>query len=99
MSGGDQYRVNWGQQQEAASMVGSTVATMDSQLADLNSQINNLMATWDSDAQEAYRARQEQWNSASTRIKEALQAFVNGLNSAADTSQGTEQTNVGVVSG
>lgn len=97
MSGG-QYRVNWGQQQEAASMVSSTVASMDSQLADLNSQVNNLIGTWDSDAQEAYRARQDQWNGASTRIKEALQAFVNGLNSAADTSSGTEQTNVSVVS-
>ena len=98
MSGGDLYRVNWVQQAEAASMVNGTITVMETQLADLNSQINNLMATWDSDAQEAYRGRQEQWNSASSRIKEALSAFVNGLNSAADTSQGTEQTNVGVVS-
>ena len=99
MSSGGIYAVNWGQQQEAASMVSSAVSTMDAQLADLNGQVNNLIGTWDSEAREAYLARQQQWNSASENIKAALQQFVTGLNSAADTSSSTESTNVGVVSG
>jgi early secretory antigenic target protein ESAT-6 len=97
MSNG-QYRVSWALQAEAAASVNSAIATMDSELSAINSQVNALVGSWDSDAQQAYLARQQQWNTASDNIKAALQQFMQGLNSSADIASGTESTNVGVVS-
>jgi len=94
----DQYRVSWALQGEAAASVNSAISTMDSELQAINSQVNALMGQWDSEAQQAYLARQQQWNTASDNIKAALQQFMTGLNSSADISSGTEKTNVGVVS-
>jgi early secretory antigenic target protein ESAT-6 len=94
----DQYRVSWALQGDAAASVNAAISAMDSELAGVNSQVNALMGQWDSEAQQAYLARQQQWNSASENIKAALQQFMAGLNSSADISSGTEKTNVGVVS-
>lgn len=94
-----QYRVSWALQGAAAGDIGGAVATMESELAAVNAQVNSLIATWDSEAQEAYLARQQQWNSAADNIKAALMRFQSGMNNAADISSGAEKTNVGVVSG
>lgn len=94
-----QYRVSWGMQGEAAGSIGGAIATMDSELAAINTQMNNLIATWDSDAQAAYLARQQQWNGAADNIKSALMQFQRGMTNAADISAGAERTNVGVVAG
>lgn len=97
MSGG-QYRVSWALQGDASASVNSAIATMDAELSAINSQVNALIGSWDSEAQQAYLARQQQWNSASENIKTALQQFMAGLSNSADISSGTERTNVGVVS-
>ena len=97
MSNG-QYRVSWALQGDAAASVNAAIATMDSELSTINSQVNALIGQWDSDAQQAYLARQQQWNTASDNIKAALQQFMQGLSTSADISSGTESTNVGVVS-
>jgi len=99
MSGDGVYQTSWVMQAEAASSVSAAIGSMDAQLGDLNTQVSNLIGTWDSDAREAYLARQQQWNSAGDNIKTALQQFVSGLNSSADTASSTESRNVGVVSG
>jgi early secretory antigenic target protein ESAT-6 len=99
MSGDGVYQTSWAMQTEAASSVSTAIGTMDAQLSDLNTQVNNLIGTWDSDAREAYLARQRQWNGAGDSIKTALQQFVSGLNSSADTASSTEARNVGVVGG
>lgn len=94
-----QYRVSWALQGEAAASIGAAIATMESELDAVNAQVNSLMSTWDSDAQVAYLARQQQWNSAASNIKSALMQFQRGMTNAADISSGAERTNVGVVSG
>jgi early secretory antigenic target protein ESAT-6 len=99
MSSGGIYQTSWAMQAEAASSVSTAIATLDAELADLNTQVQNLVGTWDSDAQQAYYARQQQWNSASDNIKQALQQFVSGLNTSADTASSAESRNVNVVSG
>ncbi|SDF97962.1 WXG100 family type VII secretion target [Klenkia brasiliensis] len=98
MSGGE-YQVSWLLQNEAAGFVNGASSGLDSSLSEVNNQVNSLMSTWTSDAQVAYGARQAQWNSAADRIKEALISFQTALASSAETSQSTEQTNVGIVSG
>ena len=99
MSGDGVYQTSWVMQAEAAISVTTAMTAMDASLADLNTQVNNLIGTWDSDAREAYLARQQQWNGAGDNIKAALQQFTSGLNSSADTASSTESRNVGVVSG
>jgi len=98
MSGGE-YQVSWALQTEASGSVSTAVGGMDQSLQDVNNQVNSLVSTWDSDAREAYTARQAQWTSAADNIKCALMQFQTALSSAAETSQSTEQRNVGVVSG
>jgi len=93
-----QYRVNWALQGDASGSIGGAIASMDSELAEVNRQMNNLIATWDSDAQQAYLARQQQWNSAADNIKSALMQFQQGMNNSQDISSGVERRNVGVVS-
>jgi len=92
------YAVSWALQQEAAGDVATAIGGMDAQLDTVNGQVSGLVATWDSEAQQAYHARQLQWNTAADNIKSALATFQAALNSAADTSQSTERQNVGLVS-
>lgn len=99
MNSGGEYQVSWALQSEAAGFVNGASSGLDSSLSEVNRQVNTLMHTWDSDAQVAYSDRQRQWNSAADRIKEALISFQAALNSAADTSQSTEQANVSIVTG
>ncbi|MEI4270325.1 WXG100 family type VII secretion target [Klenkia sp. LSe6-5] len=99
MSSGGEYQVSWALQSEAAGFVNSAASGLDTSLSEVNNQVNSLMSTWTSDAQVAYSARQQQWNSAADRIKEALISFQAALNSSAETSQSTEQANVSLVSG
>lgn len=94
-----QYRVSWALQGEAAANIGRAIATMDSELSAVNAQVNALMGTWDSDAQVAYLARQQQWNSAADNIKAALMKFQASMNTAADIASSAERRNVGVVTG
>ena len=93
----DIYRVSPAMQAAGAASVTAAVASLDAELADINAEVSNLIATWDSEAQQAYLARQQQWNSASDNIKSALQQFSTGLTNASDTAASAERTNVGVV--
>jgi 6 kDa early secretory antigenic target len=93
------YQANWSDQQEGASFVSTAVSQLDSELSDINRAVNHLIANWESEAQQAYHARQQKWNGSADNIKAALNSFVAGLNKSADISSGTEHTNVGVVSG
>ncbi|QNG36336.1 WXG100 family type VII secretion target [Geodermatophilaceae bacterium NBWT11] len=99
MSSGGDYQVSWTLQQNAASDVSKATSGLDASLSDVNAQVNKLMATWDSDAQQAYGTRQGQWTTASDNIKSALQQFQASLTSAAETSQGVESRNTNLVSG
>ena len=94
----DIYRVSPAMQAAGAASVTAAVASLDAELADINAEVSNLIATWDSEAQQAYLARQQQWNTASDNIKSALQQFSTGLTNASDTAASAERTNVGVVS-
>lgn len=98
MSGSGDYNVSWTLQQNASSDVAKATSGLDASLSDVNGQVNKLMATWDSDAQQAYGERQRQWNTASDNIKSALQQFQAALMSAAETSQGAERTNTNLMS-
>ena len=93
-----QYRVSWAMQGDAASSIGTAISDMEVQLAEVNRQMNALIATGDSDAQQAYLTRQQQWNSAAENIKSAVMQFQQGMTRSADISSSTEATNVGVVS-
>lgn len=92
------YRANWALQTDGAASVSTAIATMESELDAINSQVSALMGQWDSDSQAAYLARQQTWNSAADNIRNALMMFTRGLSNSAELSQGAEQTNVGVVS-
>ncbi|WP_106848858.1 WXG100 family type VII secretion target [Blastococcus sp. Marseille-P5729] len=93
-----EYHVNWDDQSTASASVVSGTSALDSTLADVNSAVNAMIGHWtDGTAVDAYRERQNQWNTAGDRIKEALTQFSAGLTQAASLSQGTEQTNTSTV--
>ncbi len=93
------YRVSWALQDSAATSIAAAISAMDAELSEINSQMNGLIANWDSEAQRAYLSRQQQWNTAATNIKAACEQFKTGMITSSEIASGAEKTNVTVVSG
>jgi len=64
--------VNFVTLMKASDDIVRSVKTMDSQLDGLKRGIQPMIATWDGEAQQAYYARQQQWESAATDLKTLL---------------------------
>lgn len=100
MNDGDLYRVSWLGQAEAADFVGQAMGKIQSDLDNINSETNKLMAVWDdSDSQAAYTARQQKWTGAANDIVAALGKFQASLGTSADISSSTEKANAATMTG
>ncbi|GAA0816037.1 WXG100 family type VII secretion target [Spirilliplanes yamanashiensis] len=64
--------VNFGALQQAAADIQKAISTLDSQLAQLESDAKPLISTWDGAAMEAYQQRQQTWTRASDDLKAML---------------------------
>lgn len=100
MNDGDLYKVSWNDQSDAAGYVDKAIGTFQSNLDDINTQTNALLARWqDSASQAAYHARQQKWTRAATDIMAVLAKFKGSLLTSAGISSDTEKANATTMAG
>ena len=89
----DQIKVTFGSLDTAESDLTSAHATMGQRLAELRSDIQPMVSTWQGAAQEAYTGYQQQWDSAWDELTSALQEFQRALAQSIVVYQSGEQQN------
>jgi early secretory antigenic target protein ESAT-6 len=65
--------VNFGELENASANIGRALATLTSDLADLERKGNALKETWSGAAKDAYEERQDRWQAASRDLQSILQ--------------------------
>jgi 6 kDa early secretory antigenic target len=93
MSTSTQIVVQFAQVQSAAADCRATVSSMTSQLDDLRNQLAPMVATWEGDAQAAYRACQAKWDAAAADIRDLLGRIASACDTSAEIMATTEQAN------
>lgn len=91
----DQIKVTFGSLDTAESDLTSAHATMGQRLAELRSDIQPMVSTWQGAAREAYASHQQQWDTAWDELTSALQEFQRALAQANTDYQAGEQQNTG----
>lgn len=92
------YAVDWNIQNDGVGSIGNAITALDNELGQINTDGNNLKASWESaSARAAYDTRQKQWDDAGMKIKEALEKFKLNLGSSAEIAQGAEKQNTGIL--
>ncbi|MEU4096059.1 WXG100 family type VII secretion target [Streptomyces sp. NPDC026673] len=91
MSG--QILVNFQTISQAASDVRTTANNIKRQLDDLEAGVKKIAATWEGSAQEAYRAKQTEWDQRAASMHQTLEAIARALDTAAQNYQATESKN------
>ncbi|MDX3077932.1 WXG100 family type VII secretion target [Streptomyces sp. NPDC088354] len=91
MSG--QILVNFQTISQAATDVRTTANNIKRQLDDLESGVKKIAATWEGSAQEAYRAKQTEWDQRAASMHQTLEAIARALDTAAQNYQDTENKN------
>jgi WXG100 family type VII secretion target len=90
---GDQLLVHVDRLRQTSEHIQSTVGSLQSQLADLESDARPLVATWSGTAREAYEQRQNTWREASSDLVSILSQIRIALDQAANDYEGTENAN------
>ncbi|MFI1963528.1 WXG100 family type VII secretion target [Streptomyces pathocidini] len=91
MSG--QILVNFQTISQAAQDVRSTANNIRRQLDDLEAGVKKIATSWEGSAQEAYRAKQAEWDQRAASMQQTLEAIAKALDSAAQNYQSTESAN------
>ncbi len=78
---------------KASEDIGKAITNMNSELEGLEKGIQPLLATWDGDAQGAYRVRQAEWTSASKDLTELLTGIKGAVIRSAEIMQAREKAN------
>ncbi|WP_431952892.1 WXG100 family type VII secretion target [Actinacidiphila sp. bgisy167] len=91
MSG--QILVNFQTISQAASDVRTTANNIRRQLDDLEAGVKKIAASWDGSAQEAYQAKQIEWDKRAASMHQTLEAIARALDTAAQNYQATETKN------
>lgn len=85
--------VNFAALRAAAEDIRSTVGKMNSELDGLKQGLQPMLATWGGEAQEAYYARQRQWDSAASDLNTLLTQIQNAVSRSADIMDARERAN------
>jgi early secretory antigenic target protein ESAT-6 len=96
MTDAGQLSVNFTRLLETSSHIQNAIASLDSQLDQLEQAAAPLVQTWTGDAQQAYQERQATWRQASADLVRMLQVIRRGLDDSMADYQGTERHNVGL---
>ena len=83
--------VNFGALQQAGSDIQKAIATMQSQLEQLENDAKPLIATWNGAAQEAYAHRQAKWRSASADLHHILRNIKGAVDQSTEDYVNTER--------
>lgn len=86
-------QVNYAALDAAAAQANSTWSRLLAEFEDLQSRVNQLRASWDGTAQQAYQGYQQRWSTAAQDLNQALQGIQRGLNQANTNFQSAENAN------
>lgn len=86
--------VNFAALRAAAEDIRSTVAGMNSELDNLKQGLQPLLSTWDGEAQQAYHARQAQWDSAASDLNTLLSQIQTAVSRSAEIMEARERANM-----
>ena len=79
-----EVQVNFGAMQQGVSDIQARYNGIQAQLEDLKAYLAPMVATWTGSAQEAYGAKQRQWDQSAVDLQAILQSVGSGLNGAHD---------------
>src|SRR5258708_23251621 len=87
-------QVNFGALDTGAQGIQATYSQLQSLFNQLQSNVKQLLPTWDGAARDAYLAVQQNWNTLSTEMQTALQQMGKGVTTANQNFQKAEQANL-----
>ncbi|MCW2875728.1 WXG100 family type VII secretion target [Actinacidiphila oryziradicis] len=91
MSG--QILVNFQTISQASTDVRQTAGNIKRQLDDLEAGVKKIATTWEGSAQEAYQAKQSEWDQRAASLHQTLEQIAKALDTAAQNYQATESKN------
>jgi early secretory antigenic target protein ESAT-6 len=91
---GDEIVVEFAALNQAASDISTALSSMQSELDGVNQQVQPLLSSWQSDAQEAFAQRKAEWESAANDLHQLLNGIKGAVLKAAEIMQAREQANV-----
>ncbi|MEV6931458.1 WXG100 family type VII secretion target [Dactylosporangium sp. NPDC051485] len=91
---GDEIVVEFAALNQAAADISSALASMQSELDNVNSTVQPLVATWQSDAQEAFLQRKAEWTNAANDLHTLLNGIKSAVLKSAEIMQAREKANV-----
>ncbi|GAB2650352.1 WXG100 family type VII secretion target [Saccharopolyspora gloriosae] len=90
-----EIRVDFGQLSQAADDLGGAATKIQAELDELENMLKPLVASWEGQAQEAYRAAQDEWDKAAQNMIEIAAKMGMAVNAANDSYQAGEAKNAG----
>ena len=89
----------FGAMQSASDQINTAINTMNNELSELEARIAPMVATWEGNAQQAYYARQKEWDQASRELEQALNQIKAAVIQSTGDMQGRERANTGLFGG
>jgi len=91
---GDEIVVEFHALHQAADDIGRALSSMRTELDQVNSTVQPLVHTWQSDAQQAFVQRKTEWESAANDLHTLLSGIKGAVLKAAEIMQAREKANV-----
>lgn len=91
---GDEIVVEFAALNQAAADISSALSSMQSELDGVNSTVEPMVASWQSEAQEAFLQRKAEWTSAATDLHTLLNGIKGAVLKSAEIMQAREKANV-----
>jgi WXG100 family type VII secretion target len=86
-------RVNFGAMDAGVQNIRSTHARLQAMFEDLQSNVNQLLPTWDGTSRDAYHSVQQRWNTINQELHQALQQMGQGVHVANTNFRSAESAN------
>jgi len=94
MPSSDEIVVEFAALNQAAADITSALSSMQSELDNVNSTVQPMVSSWQSDAQEAFLQRKAEWTSAASDLQTLLTGIKAAVLKSAEIMQAREKANV-----
>ncbi len=91
---GNEIVVEFAALQQASDDISRALSSMQSELDNINSQVQPLVHTWQSDAQQAFVQRKNEWTNAANDLHTLLTGIKTAVLRSAEIMQAREKANV-----
>jgi WXG100 family type VII secretion target len=91
---GDEIVVEFAALNQAAADISNALSSMQSELDNVNSTVQPMVASWQSDAQEAFLQRKAEWTNAANDLHTLLNGIKGAVLKSAEIMQAREKANV-----